>query len=79
MTPELERAIANARTAFARYKLGGRIIVCSCPSCVGPAQERALVVTPRDQISVELLAEYTHSAHGWDERVAEDFRYFLPR
>jgi hypothetical protein len=79
MTPELERAIANARTAFARYKLGGRITVCSCPSCVGPAQERALVATPRDQISAELLAEYTHSAHGWDERVAEDFRYFLPR
>jgi len=74
MRPELERAIANARKAFARYKLGGRITVCTCPSCVGPAQERALVATPRDQISPELLAEYTHSAHGWDERVAEDFR-----
>lgn len=79
MTPELEQAIANARKAFARYKLGGRITVCSCPSCVGPDQERALVSTPRDEISPELLAEYTHSAHGWDERVAEDFRYLLPR
>jgi hypothetical protein len=79
MTPELERAIVNTRTAFARYKLDGRIIVCTCPSCVGPAQERALVTTPSDQISPELLAEYTHSAHGWDERVADDFRYFLPR
>ena len=79
MTPQLKRAIAKACEAFARYKLGGRITVCRCPSCVGPEQERSLVKTPRDQISPELLAEYTHSAHSWDERVAEDFRYLLPR
>lgn len=79
MTPDVGRAIAKARKAFARYKLGGRIAVCMCPSCVGPEQVRALIETPRDDISTELLAEYTHSAHGWDEQVAEDFRYFLPR
>ena len=79
MTPDVGRAIAKARKAFARYKLGGRITVCMCPSCVGPDQVRALIETPRDNISTELLAEYTHSAHGWDEQVAEDLRYFLPR
>ena len=79
MTPDVERAIANARKAFARYKLGGRITVCKCPSCVSPEQELELIKTPLDEISSELLAEYTHSAHSWDERVAEDFRYLLPR
>ena len=79
MTPELERAVANAQKAFARYSLNGRIIVCNCPVCVAPETERELIGTPLAQMSSTLLAEYTHSAHGWDDKIADDFRYFLPR
>ena len=64
---------------FARYSLNGRIIVCNCPVCVAPETERQLIRTPLHAISRELLAEYTHSAHGWDGKIADDFRYFLPR
>jgi hypothetical protein len=79
MTPELERAVANAQKVFARYSLNGRIIVCNCPVCVAPETERKLIRTPLSQMSSGLLAEYTHSAHGWDDKIADDFRYFLPR
>ena len=79
MTPELERAVANAKEVFARYSLNGRITVCNCPVCVAPETERELVCTPLSQMSSGLLAEYTHSAHGWDDKVADDFRYLLPR
>jgi hypothetical protein len=79
MTPELENAIANVRRVFSRYSLNGRIIVCNCPSCVAPEVERELIRTPLSELSSSLLAEYTNSAHGWDDRIAEDLRYFLPR
>jgi hypothetical protein len=79
MTPELENAIANARRVFSRYSLNGRIIVCNCPSCVAPEVERELIRTPLSELSSSLLAEYTNSAHGWDDKIAEDLRYFLPR
>jgi len=79
MTPELERAVANAKKVFARYSLNGRIIVCNCNVCVAPEVERELIRTPLQQVSSRLLAEYTHSAHGWDGKIEDDFRYFLPR
>lgn len=79
MTPELESAIANAKRVFSGYALNGRIIVCNCNSCVAPEIERELIRTPLHTLSSALLAEYTNSAHSWDERVAEDLRYFLPR
>jgi hypothetical protein len=79
MTPELERAVANAAKVFARYSLNGRIIVCKCPVCVSDETERELIRTPLQQVSSGLLSEYTHSAHGWDGKIEDDFRYFLPR
>lgn len=79
MTPELENAVANARRVFSRYSLNGRIIVCNCPCCVAPETERLLINTPLAELSSSLLAEYTNSAHGWDDKIAEDLRYFLPR
>jgi hypothetical protein len=42
--------------------------------------ERALIATPLKEIPAELLAEYTNSAHAWDDdTVAREMRYFLPR
>ena len=60
-------------------RLNGRIIVCNCPCCVTPEVERLLISTPLAELSSPLLAEYTNSAHGWDDKIAEDLRYFLPR
>ena len=79
MTPELRARGRQRRKVFARYSLNGRIIVCNCPVCVAPETERELIRTPLQQMSSGLLAEYTHSAHGWDGKIADDFRYFLPR
>ena len=79
MTPELARAVADAAKVFARYALNGRIIVCKCPVCVSDETERELIRTPLPQVTSGLLSEYTHSAHGWDGRIENDFRYFLPR
>lgn len=77
--PELTAAIENAYRAFARYRLKGAICVCHCPVCVDAATERRLCTVPLREISSALLAQYTHSAHGFDSRVADEFRYFLPR
>ena len=79
MTPELENAVANAKQVFSRYALNGRIIVCNCPCCVAPELERDLIRTPLHELSSALLAEYTNSAHGWNDKVADDLRYLLPR
>jgi hypothetical protein len=79
MTPELESAVANARQVFSRYALNGRIVVCNCPCCVAPEVEHELISTPLHELSSALLAEYTNSAHVWDDKVADDLRYFLPR
>jgi len=64
---------------FAAYRLHGRLDVCRCNCCVGPEQERLLLVTPLEQIPSDLLAEYTNSAHSWSPQVGEELRYFLPR
>ena len=79
MSQDLAAAIANAYRAFARYRLKGAISVCKCPVCVDAETERMLCKVPLQQMSSQLLSEYTHSAHGWDDRIADEFRYFLPR
>ena len=79
MTPELAAAVENAYREFARYRLRGAIAVCNCNVCVSAEDERALCTVPLRQMPSRLLAEYTHSAHGCDDRVADELRYFLPR
>lgn len=79
MTPELAAAVENAYREFTRYRLRGAITVCDCNVCVSAKDARALCTVPLRQISSALLSEYTHSAHGWDDRIADEVRYFLPR
>jgi hypothetical protein len=80
MSPELEAAVENAYRVFRRYSLSGGIVVCNCNCCVQPDNEKRLIRTPLREISCALLAEYTNSAHGWnDQKIADDFRYLLPR
>src|SRR5262245_1083074 len=76
--PNLRTAVANSYRVFAPYRLHGRLDVCRCACCVGPEQERLLLLTPLEQIPSALLAEYTNSAHSWSQQVGEELRYFLP-
>src|SRR5688572_9724812 len=76
---DIDDAIETAYRVFARYRLGGRIIVCGCSSCVSPQVEQELIRTPLNALPAPTLAEYTNSAHDWDGRVEDDLRYFLPR
>jgi hypothetical protein len=79
MSPERQAAVENAYREFAYYRLKGTVYVCNCPVCVDAQSERDLCTVPLRQISARLLTEYTHSGHGWDDRIADEFRYFLPR
>ncbi len=76
----MQAVIARAYKVFGRYRLNGSIVVCSCNCCMTPEDQRRLIGTPLRSIPSNLLAEYTNSAHGWDDdKIANDMRCLLPR
>jgi hypothetical protein len=80
MTPGLKLIIEEAYEIFGRYRLHDTLSVCHCNVCMTFDTERALIKTPLREIPHKLLAEYTNSAHDWDDGpVAREMRYFLPR
>lgn len=80
MTPALKAIVEDGYRVFGGYRLAPSLVVCHCPVCMTPETERELITTPLRDLQSPLLAEYTNSAHGWDDdRVAADMRYFLPR
>lgn len=80
LTGGLQAAIENAYRVFSIYTLPLPLRVCYCDVCVSQETARLLVETPLRQISVEVLSEYTSSAHGYDEEMhGTSLRYFLPR
>ncbi|MCC6143289.1 MAG: hypothetical protein IT368_05740 [Candidatus Hydrogenedentes bacterium] len=80
LTDALIGAIEDAYRVFAHYELPRPLRVCYCNVCVSQDDARHLVETPLRQIPVELLSEYTSSAHGYDEEMhGSSLRYFLPR
>lgn len=81
MTPELQSIVEEAYGVFSRYHIEGRTItVCTCRVCCSEDDRAALITTPLRDISPRLLAEYTNSAHDWDDGpVAREMRYLLPR
>lgn len=80
MTPALVQIIEEAYRVFSEYKIGRTLTVCHCNSCMTEENESLLIKTPLRSISASLLAEYTGSAHEWDDGpVAREMRYFLPR
>ncbi len=80
MTPELQAIVDEGACVFARYTIEAPLTVCHCEFCMSNDSERALLSTPLKEIPAELLAEYTNSAHAWDDdKVAREMRYFLPR
>jgi hypothetical protein len=80
LTPELRRVVDRAYEVFGTYHLSTQLIACHCNACMHDETERQLLRTPMRSIPSSLLAEYTNSAHGWDDdQIARDMRYFLPR
>lgn len=80
MTPELAAIVEEAYRVFGRYRLADTLTVCHCNVCMTEETERELIETPLRQIPSLTLAEYTNSAHGWDDGpIAREMRYFLPR
>ena len=80
MTPELAAIVEEAYRVFGRYQLADTLTVCHCNVCMTVDVEHELIKTPLRQIPSLTLAEYTNSAHDWDDGpVAREMRYFLPR
>lgn len=80
MSAALDAVIADAYRVFAGYSIGSALVVCNCNCCMSKENERALTNTALAEIPASLLAEYTNSAHAWDDgQVACEMRYFLPR
>ena len=80
MTPELAHIVEDAYRIFGAYRHHGTLTVCHCNVCMTEESERALLKTPLRDIPSSLLAEYTNSAHDWnDGPVLKEMRYFLPR
>jgi hypothetical protein len=81
MTPELQTIVEDAYRVFGRHRITTPTLsVCHCNCCMTDETERALITTPLRRIPADLLAEYTNSAHGWDDGpIAREMRYFLPR
>lgn len=80
MNPDLKAIVDEAYRVFGDYRLHRSLSVCRCNSCMSEKTEAALLRTPLREIPSNLLAEYTNSAHGWDDGpIAREMRYFLPR
>lgn len=79
MIEELRDAVERAYGVFSGYRPGRQLLVCRCNVCVDAACEAQLLTTPLREIDRFLLAEYTHSAHGWLPGEEDQLRYFLPR
>lgn len=80
ITTRLQRAVDAGYSLFEPYRLTGTIIHCSCPVCMTSEVAEELSTLPLREISSELLAEYTNSAHGNNGGRAEpEFKHFLPR
>ena len=80
MTPQLAAVIEDAYDVFGDYDVRRSLVVCHCNSCMTVEDEQRLLKTPLREIPARLLAEYTGSAHSWDDGpVARQMRYFLPR
>ena len=79
-SPDLAAVVEDAYRVFGRYAIAGNLVVCHCDVCMTEKTERQLVATPLRRIPARLMAEYTNSAHGYDEgQIADELRYLLPR
>lgn len=79
----IPRALTAAiETAYDLFPWGGprpQLILCHCNVCVGEDDARALARTEPRQLPARLVAEYTNSAHEWNEVSEGEFKELLPR
>ena len=74
----LQNLAEEAYALFGRYQLKGLIQVCLCNVCMTREQQRQLSITPLRQIPVELIEEYSNSAHAIPAN-PDELKYILPR
>src|SRR4029079_7286580 len=67
MRPQLHAVVEKAYEVFSDYRVRHSLSVCHCNCCMTEEHERALLKTPPTNIPASLLAEYTNSAHAWDD------------
>jgi hypothetical protein len=80
MHSELRAVIDDAYDVFSGYRVRHSLSVCHFNSCMTVENEQLLLKAPLREIPSRLLAEYTGSAHSWDDGpVAREMRHFLPR
>ena len=80
MSADLHAVVEEAYAVFSPYRPVGRLTVCNCNVCMAVETEQELVRAPLREVPSALLAEYTSSAHGYDDGdIATELRYFLPR
>lgn len=72
------RAAVEAAYALVPDRVSPGLEVCSCPVCMTDATRRAIIATPVRALSVDLIAEYTNSAHGVPDCL-DDLAALLPR
>ncbi|MDO5603799.1 MAG: hypothetical protein Q4G25_01425 [Paracoccus sp. (in: a-proteobacteria)] len=75
----LQAAIDAAWTVFPWHGPHRRLILCHCNVCVSQQHADLLARTDPRQMPAALLAEYTNSAHGYDEDIEAEFKQLLPR
>lgn len=71
-------AIIAALYDRAPDRVGSGLEVCHCPVCMTEETRQAIIATPVRALSVDLIREYSNSAHGVPGNL-EDLRALLPR
>ncbi len=80
MRPQLRAVVDDTYDVFGDYRIRHSLSACHCNSCMSVEHERELLKTRLREVPARLLAEYTGSAHSWDDGpVAREMRHFLPR
>lgn len=74
----LAAQIAQLYDLIATPRVFRQLHVCECNVCMTPEQRAAIVATPMRDMPIELIREYSNSAHGIMGD-ADDIRAFLPR
>lgn len=75
---ELKAAVAQVYAVFGQGYVSAGLEVCSCPVCMSEETRQRIIHTPTPKLSVDLICEYTNSAHGVPRDLG-DLRLLLPR
>lgn len=74
----LQHAIGRLYEVFAVYEVSPSLDVCFCPVCMTEETRQEIIKTPVRDMPVELIQEYSNSAHGVPLET-DDLKALLPR